>query len=242
MPLLSAYAFNEGVGTDAAEANGGTSITGVPGWDAGRNGGSSLRTNGEPGPTVTPYAVDSAFTIMWDVYIVGPAPSSYQIMYADYPGVGHVQLFWNGDLEWYHSSGSTGIVANVGDVTWAHIAITADGVNHRLYLDGELVGTAPNAALSGTGTAYLAGTTDFGGYYGNMRMDNLRFFDHAMTKAAIAPYVGVDIGSEILHPWWDGAGGQDSEPIGWWDGSALQNVEVLGAWDGSTVAPIEPLP
>ena len=194
MALIAAYAFNEGTGSSAAEVNGGTSITGIPGWAAGRNGGNALRTNLQPGPTFSPFSSDTAFTIMFDVYIEGDGGFGYNIMLADDPSYtfGALQAENDGDLEWYPAMNTTDAATNITDGTWRHIAVSGDGTERRLFVDGTLMSTKINATLSGTTAIYIGGVS--GGYDGNMRIDNLRVYNHAMTtEAELTGLVGTNV-------------------------------------------------
>ena len=78
MALIAAYAFDEGTGTTAAEANGGTTLTGVPGWAAGLHD-DALRLNLVNGPSVDPFGSSGAFTIMFDAYIDGSGNGGYNL-------------------------------------------------------------------------------------------------------------------------------------------------------------------
>lgn len=191
MALVAAYAFDEGTGTTAAEASGGTTLTGVPAWDASGRHGASLRLNGVAGPTVDPFASSTAFTIMFDVYIVGAGGNNYNLFLNDTANaIGTVQQGGGSSVEWYPFIGPTG--TTIATATWTHVAVVADGTNRRILVNGTQVGTTANTSLSGTDGFILGGVS---GYQPNIEIDNLRIYDTALTNAAITALAGTAVTS-----------------------------------------------
>lgn len=191
---LAAYAFNEGTGTTAAEVNGGTAITDIPGWDTGRHG-SGLRVNLTAGPTVSPFTTDGPFTIMFDVMLVDGGNNGYSIMMNDWnhqSKIGNIQApNYNRVFDWYRGPSTPNVVFEFG--VWKHITLVATGTQRRAYADGVLEGTMNDTNGSGNGPIVLGG---FGGYEPNMRMDNVRFFNTALSDAEIASLAGTPVTPE----------------------------------------------
>jgi hypothetical protein len=184
-----AYAFEEGAGTTAAEILGGLELTGVPGWAAGRHG-TAMYANGQLGPEWDPMSAAGDFTVMFDFYIVSNA--GYTIFMSG--GIGNPQIApGGGAFEWYPFG--INVAADQFPVaTWRNMALVANGTARRVYLDGVLVGSAVTATPTGGDPIQLLG---YPGLAPNARMDNLRFFDSALTVEEIADLAGTDVaGSE----------------------------------------------
>jgi hypothetical protein len=224
-PPMAAYAFNEGAGSTAAEVSGGTPIAGILGWATGLHE-SALRVMLDAGPEITPWSVDTAFTIMFDLYVNGAGANAYTVFLNDWTisgdsPFGNVQVTPGGNLDWYLGSGESNVPIPNG--VWKHVALTADGVWRRSYVDGVLATQATNSNRSGTGPLRLGG---FSGYEPNVRYDNLRIFDVALTQPEIAALAGTPVipDSSGEFYWVSNESGLllPASPLGWWDGSAIQ--------------------
>lgn len=228
MSLIAAYSFDEGQGTSAAEASGGAAISGIPGWAAGRHG-SGLRVDRVAGPLVTPFATDTPFTIMFDVFLVGAGNSPYNVIMNDWENqgdspFGNVQVGPGGLLEWYLGA-DTSTPINQGQ--WYNIALSATGTNRKTHVDGVLAATSStNTNRSGTGPIVLGG---FGGYEPNMIMDNLRFYDAPLSDAEVAAVAGTPVVVE--------SGSQDGS-FWIWNGAEKEPVNLRGLWNGADVEPL----
>jgi hypothetical protein len=76
--------------------------------------------------------------------------------------------------------------------TWAHVALTFDGTNLKLFKDGSLVTTTVNAgSLANTGTLYLAGHASAG--TGRVTVDDVRYFS-TDESANIAAWMNTPVG------------------------------------------------
>ena len=191
------YAFDEGAGTTAAEVDGGAAIAGVPGWGAGRHG-SAMAVNGTSGPTINPFTVDTAFTIMLDVFIAGDGVGGVTMILSG-SSLGNLQVLnASGIVEWYLGPYPTSQAIAQGE--WVNLAITADGTNRRVFINGALAsgGTSASASRSGTDPIYIGGYFA-GGYVPNIRVDNLRIYDTALSNAEIAALAGTPV-TEIEPP------------------------------------------
>jgi hypothetical protein len=69
--------------------------------------------------------------------------------------------------------------------TWTHVAMTDDGANDRLYVDGQLVDTAPATPFDGHGPIKVGGNQLFGQWFDG-RIDELRIYERALSPAEIA--------------------------------------------------------
>lgn len=76
---------------------------------------------------------------------------------------------------------------------WAHVALTFDGTNLKLFKDGNLVTTVVNAGtLANTGTLYLAGHASAG--TGRATVDDVRYFN-TDESANIAEWMNTPVGN-----------------------------------------------
>lgn len=76
--------------------------------------------------------------------------------------------------------------------TWAHLALTFDGSNLKLYKDGSLVTTVANSgSLANTGTLYLAGHASAG--TGRVTVDDVRYFN-TDESSRIAEWMNTPVG------------------------------------------------
>lgn len=190
MALVRSYAFDEGTGTTAAEASGGTSLTGVPGWAAGLHD-DGLRLNLVNGPTVGGFT-STAFTVMFDVYLHTAAGNNgFQILTNGPLGdIGNVQQQSGGSVQWYPSLGPTGTSIPTG--AWTHVAIVADDNDRRILIDGVVAGSGTSTtSVTSVGPWNLG---SFSSYEPNVTIDNLRIYDHAVTDAEIAALAGTQVG------------------------------------------------
>ena len=71
---------------------------------------------------------------------------------------------------------------------WQHIAVTYDGADQSVYVEGELVGTAsPTATVAANpaGKSYIGANAPGDGYYYNGLIDDLKVYNIAVTEAQI---------------------------------------------------------
>ncbi len=75
----------------------------------------------------------------------------------------------------------------IGISTWTHLAMSWDGANLRLYVDGAEVASQPySAALIGSSGAVRIGGTSVASQFFNGLIDEVRIFDHARPASEIA--------------------------------------------------------
>lgn|GEM_PF-3571411 len=193
MTLIRGYALDEGAGSTAAEVGGGAALTGIPGWDASGRHGAAMRVNGVAGPTFSPFAADTAFTIMLDVFIVGGGTGGVTMILSG-SELGNLQVInASGIVEWYLGPYPT--TQAVPQAQWVNLAITADGTTRRVFIDGAPAsgGSSASAPRSGTSPIQVGGYFA-GGYSPNIRVDNLRVFDTALSEAEVAALAGTSVG------------------------------------------------
>jgi hypothetical protein len=69
--------------------------------------------------------------------------------------------------------------------TWTHVAVTDDGAHNRLYLNGELVDTAPAIEFDGHGEIRIGGNAAFASQWFDGRIDELRIYDRALSESEV---------------------------------------------------------
>ncbi|MHC4704852.1 MAG: LamG-like jellyroll fold domain-containing protein, partial [Planctomycetota bacterium] len=68
---------------------------------------------------------------------------------------------------------------------WTHVAVTGDGTNFRVYVNGTLSQESPFQTTDGANvTYYIGGDMNFGESYTGM-VDDLRVYDHVLSEADI---------------------------------------------------------
>lgn len=176
MSLVAHYQMNEGTGVVSSPASGGWGdITSIPGWGAHAGFGACVTVNGVgadvPGvPDATTYSI-----ALWvNATATGSFASILQCggFYLEHNETRVLDV-------WLGLRGINGQTLTDG---WHHIAVTSDGTTVTLYQDGVAMGTAATANRP-AGTYKLGGSSD---QPGNMSVDDLRFYDHALTPAEVA--------------------------------------------------------
>ena len=69
---------------------------------------------------------------------------------------------------------------------WSHLAVTSDGTNLRIYVNGELVGTEPTVVPRATTSDLRIGGNEQWGEYFNGKIDNVRIYDRALDGEEVA--------------------------------------------------------
>lgn len=105
---------------------------------------------------------------------------------------------------------------------WAHVALTYDGFNLRLYRDATLVATVANTNTISNATTFYVGGHEADGVLGPGDVDDVRYFDVTLSQAEIATYMDTPAG---------GGGGTD------YDETASDDVGMLD--DAAPVATVE---
>ncbi len=68
--------------------------------------------------------------------------------------------------------------------TWTHVAMTDDGAHNRLYVNGQLVDTAPAIPFDGHGKIQIGGNELFGQWFDG-RIDEVRIYNRALSAGEV---------------------------------------------------------
>lgn len=191
---IAAYGFDAGSGSTASDdsGNGHTLTIANASWTASGHTGPGLTntaSNNIGGSATVPAVTGSACSLMcWVNPIALPASGTNF-------ACGVIQSGGSTDFAIFTQRGSFG-TANVlqcdirigggllqiaGSAltvgTWAHIAVTFDGTNIKLYKDGSLVNTVANTGtVSMSTTFYVAGANASAALGTNVTVDDVRYF------------------------------------------------------------------
>jgi hypothetical protein len=77
---------------------------------------------------------------------------------------------------------------------WSHIAVTYDGANMRVYVNGALVRTVARtgAILASDGVLHIGGNVVWGGEFFQGRLDDVRIYNRALS--------GAEVGTDMTTP------------------------------------------
>jgi len=110
-------------------------------------------------------------------------------------------------LAFYHWPNWTGTTVDfTADGQWHHIAATLDGAEQRLYLDGDLIATVPNAgAFAANANPVILGSDGGGGRYIDASFDDVRFYRSALSEKEIEDLATIDPSNFLVaHYMFDG--------------------------------------
>ena len=81
--------------------------------------------------------------------------------------------------------------------TWTHIAVTYDGANLVLYVNGAVAGVTPASGtiVTTSGALRMGGNSPWGEYFAG-RIDSVRIYDRALSPNEVALSQSVAIGDE----------------------------------------------
>jgi PKD repeat protein len=213
--LVAAYSFDsaEGVSVTDVTGNGHTAVLlGGAAWSpAGKHGGAVLCDGVNDLVEISDSALlhpTTALTAMAWVYpvtsqsgfravlvkeqISSPAEATWDVLHstlpANQPGVEVV-------------FGTTGKVAIGGGVLpvgqWSHLALTYDNTTLWLYINGvPTVGTPATGSMAATGMPlHMCGSTVYPGEYANIRLDDVRIYNRALSPAEVQSAMNTPVGS-----------------------------------------------
>ncbi len=239
---IAAYAFDEEGGEVARDSIGGhdASVHGAERSAVGRFG-AAFDFDGEADRLTVPGA--SAFNLggeftfeawvrpaeshAWSPLLVDEdtsetVPYSYAL-YSRGEGVGPAFYVAEGESTTAHVEAAEGLPAG----EWSHLAVTSDGEDLRLYVNGELKDTIPTLSAKAAGGDLQIGGSPALGQYFKGRIDEVRAYDRALSPTEIAK----DRDRSVL----DGFGASISGVAAWGQFLAADP----GVWPGSGRATFE---
>jgi fibronectin type 3 domain-containing protein len=244
--LVAAYAFDEGTGTTVADASG-TGNTGTVAnttWTNSGKYGKALVFNGTGSRVNVPN--DASLQLSTEMTLEGWVnPTTVSNAWRD--------VIYKGDDNYYLEATSTGGSRPVGGgiiggataearggtalatATWTHLALTYDGSNVRLYLNGVQAASIARTGTIRTSTNPLQiGGDNIYGQFFRGAIDEVRVYNRALTAAEIQTDMSAPIGggtSDMESPTAPGtlsATAASSTQINLSWGAATDNVGVTG--------------
>jgi hypothetical protein len=214
MTLLAAYGFGAGSGSTIADdsGNGHTLTLGSASWTASGHTGPGITNtaaNSTGASTSTmPVVTGSNCTLMcWVKPLDLTAGTTHFVC-------GSIETNGNTDFAIFTQRGEFGAPNVVqGDVrvgglvavngtaaltvgTWAHVALTFDGTNMRLYVNGSLMTTVANAGtLNNAANFYIAGANPTAALDTDVVVDDVRYYNEALDATAITAAMNTPVGS-----------------------------------------------
>ena len=243
--LVAAYAFNEGSGTTTADASGGgnTGTLSNATWTSAGKYGAALSFNGTNARVNIPNAASLQLTTGMTLEAwVNPSTVSNKWRDVVYKGNDNYYLEATSNKSSRPAGGGTfgGGNANVFGTaalatnTWVFLALTYDGANLRLYVNGTLAGTQPKTGTIATSTNQLQiGGDSLQSQFFNGLIDDVRVYNIALSAAAIQTDMATPIGgsADTQPPTVPGTLGASVVNAGEIDlawGAATDNVGVTG--------------
>jgi len=206
--LVAAWGFNEGVGTTAADASGNNNtgvISGATGSTQGRFGNAlnfdgtnavvvvanSPSLNLTTAMTLSAWVMPTAANGGWRT-ILQREVDAYFLNAAT--GTGTRRPGGGGTF-----GGSTNFVRAPGTLplnVWTYVALTWDGAQLRLYVDGALVTTAARTGVlqSVTTPLRIGGNVPYGEFFQG-RLDEIRIYNRALSVAELQADAGTPVGT-----------------------------------------------
>ena len=208
--LVAAYSFNEGSGTTVADASGlgNTGTVTNATWTTTGKFGNALVFNGTSalvsipdsaslhltaGMTLEAWVNPSVVSGAWRD-VIYKANDNYYL-----EGTSTTSSRPAGGGTW----GSTGVVINgtaaLAANTWAHIAVTYDGANLRLYVNGTQVASKARTGnlTTSANPLQIGGDSTYGQYFSGM-IDEVRVYNVALTAAQIQSDMTTPIGGGVV--------------------------------------------
>jgi chitodextrinase len=204
--LVAAYSFDEGAGTTASDRSGngnnGTLVNAT--WTTAGEHGGALSFNGSSadvtvrnspslqltsGMTLEAWVDPSSISSAWrDVIYKGN--DDY---YLEATSVGGGNPVGGGTFGSANGNvvGSAALPAN----TWSYLSLTYDGAVLRLYVNGALVSTLPQAGAIATSTTQLSigGDSLYGQFFAG-KIDDVRIYNTAITASQIQSDMAIPVG------------------------------------------------
>ena len=204
---VSAYSFDEGVGSTAADASGHGNAGTISGatWNAGGRFGSALSFNGTNSwVTVADAAsLDLTTGMTLEAWIKPTALSSWRtVVMKETPGdLAYVLYGYDNAPRPAAYISVSGQVSTSGGAApalnaWTHLAATYDGASLRLFTNGVLVSTTAKtgAMVTSANPLRIGGNGVWGEYFSGL-IDEVRVYNRALSQAEIQTDMATPIGS-----------------------------------------------
>ena len=196
--LVAAYSFNEGTGTTVADASGTGNTGTISGatWTASGKFGGALSFDGvDDWVTVNDAPVLDLTTGMTiEAWVTSTALNGWEtVIFKEMPGDHAYVLYAAGDstvpIAGIRRNGTIHAVSATSAMpvgTWVHLAVTYDGANLGLYVNGTLVRTtAVTGPIDVTqGPLRLGGNSVWAEWFNGL-IDEVRIYNRALTAAEI---------------------------------------------------------
>jgi hypothetical protein len=203
---VAAYSFDEGEGTSAEDVTGNGHTATIEGatWTKGKYG-SALKFSSEGDKVTIPGSEDLQFTEegftleAWvkpsDTHEYSPiftqedeaaAEGEERYAYTLMARGGAVPTAWIREAGVEHGYEGIYGTESMPVNAWSHLALTDDGAKIRLYIDGELIRTAPSPPISHSeGALQIGGEMLFGNqFYG--KIDEVRIYNRPLEGTEVA--------------------------------------------------------
>jgi len=194
---IAAYSFNEGTGSTLGDSTGNHNGTiNGPTWTTGGKYGSALDFDGTNDLVTVADASDLDLTgsFTMEAWIRPYALKQWYSVLS--------KASWTGGLSGYtlaakYNELPTGVTASVGTTggvagteslpieTWSYLAWTSDGNTQRLYVNGQLVGSASATPIAATTAQLDIGYTQIGLKYFDGKIDEMRLYSLPLSQAQI---------------------------------------------------------
>ena len=193
--LVSYWRFDEGIGTTAADSVGDNNgIIHSAGWTAGKvNGALSFDSVddyvdiGDKSDLDLPGRYTFMFWVKFNSVI---APESQCVLskedYATARGYSF-QLIKNKGLRWRVNDSTKITVQGISTGLWAHVAVTTDGTNDILYVNGTKMASAPHTPIQSNNKNFMFGRRDTltGNEYLNGTLDEAAIYSRGLPAEEI---------------------------------------------------------
>ncbi len=235
--LVAAYSFDEDEGEVAGDSAGEHDgvLSGAE-WVPGKYGAALKFGRTREVEMTVPSSPDleltEGFTI--DAWVrPGERPGYLPIVEKETPGLfGYILALQNGiwplaSIRSEESGGEVWAENSVPRQSWSNLAMTFDGTDLRLYVDGELAGTEAAAAPEGgPGPLYIGRSRNWGnGFHG--KIDEVRIYDRALDAEEIQADEMTPIGTT------EGSEGPE-EAVEPEEAEVLEETAVVHQENGST--------
>ena len=210
--LVAAYALNEGTGTTVADSSGNNNTGTIAGatWTTSGKYGNALSFNGTSARVNIPDAASLHLTTGMTLEAwVNPSTVNGNWRDVIYKGNDNYALSGTSATSGAPAGGGTfggADVATTGPAalaanTWAHLAVTYDGANLRLYVNGTQVSSMPQTGniLTSSNVLQIGGDTFYGQYFAGT-IDEVRVYNTALTAAQIQADMNTPIAPDTQPP------------------------------------------